>query len=463
MLKGLVNANSYSNSELHYSFVVPGGWVDISQDLIDEQTRITNEIAQNKDIYFRKGYYLENSNSSEPPYMLVQENSGYAPFDKVVESYKQENAQNIVDDVADKTELLTSSDYNNFRIDEDKKIIFANLKIERPNKPTLLGLQAIFFGLNSQVSLNFYALESDFDKYERDFNQMIETFSFEQDFVYKEKNLIFDNVLEKGFIGAISGGILSLFVLLFSKKSKRKNNLKNKAYNKKRFSVNKKNIYIAIALLATILILVSFFYKNHERKKENVEEPITSDISEVDGWSEYYLDNDKYKISFPNEPTKTIEEIDIITSNSKFISYNKYTSSTNGVNFSSAYFEHKNLLFIMIALDEENNQPRGSIDWGKYSIGEKPSGFNVVSNIYEILFKKHTGFREIEKINNHFYGYNSIDYIWKNINNNIFIKGKIIQVDNKDIYILTSENSENYFKDYEKFVYSWEPFGDLSE
>ena len=220
MLKGLVNANSYSNSELHYSFVVPGGWVDISQDLIDEQTRITNEIAQNKDIYFRKGYYLENSNSSEPPYMLVQENSGYAPFDKVVESYKQENAQNIVDDVADKTELLTSSDYNNFRIDEDKKIIFANLKIERPNKPTLLGLQAIFFGLNSQVSLNFYALESDFDKYERDFNQMIETFSFEQDFVYKEKNLIFDNVLEKGFIGAISGGILSLFVLLFSKHRK---------------------------------------------------------------------------------------------------------------------------------------------------------------------------------------------------------------------------------------------------
>lgn len=183
-------------------------------------------------------------------------------------------------------------------------------------------------------------------------------------------------------------------------------------------------------------------------------------------WTEYYLNKDKFKISLPSEPSESNVSINVLNIRMPYI---EYLSSTGYVDYYASYINAEKLYEKELQISEETKKYE-SIDFEKYAIEENTTDYySTLSDVYDVLFKNRTGVRKIEKIKNHFDGYYVIDYLWKSINENRFIKGKIIIVNGKDLYILSaeSENSDfskdNYLDDYINFINSWKPFGESSE
>lgn len=68
--------------------------------------------------------------------------------------------------------------------------------------------------------------------------------------------------------------------------------------------------------------------------------------------------------------------------------------------------------------------------------------------------------REIDKYSENFYGHDAYDFTWQNSAEHIYIKGKVIIVNEVDAYYLLARSNVNEFPDFEKFIYSWEPYGE---
>jgi len=98
-----------------------------------------------------------------------------------------------------------------------------NIEMDVVNVGKVKGLMVMFLGKQGITQLNFYSVESEYSANLSTFNQIIDSFKYEQGFEYNEEEAkkndpssIFDGAIEKGVIGGIIGGIMALFIGLFS-------------------------------------------------------------------------------------------------------------------------------------------------------------------------------------------------------------------------------------------------------
>ena len=90
------------------------------------------------------------------------------------------------------------------------------------------GLMAMFLGKSGITQLYFYSVKSEYSENLSTFNQIIDSFGYEQGYEYNEEEAkkndspsIFEGVAEKGIIGAITGGLIALIFGLFSRSKKK--------------------------------------------------------------------------------------------------------------------------------------------------------------------------------------------------------------------------------------------------
>lgn len=186
-----------------------------------------------------------------------------------------------------------------------------------------------------------------------------------------------------------------------------------------------------------------------------------SEINEENNttWSEYYLDQDKYKVSLPTKPNENNKSI---TVRNILMPYVEYYSSEDNTYYYVSYVDVEALYKKELQVIKDSDEYKNNTFTQQLIADRRGVEYPTLLDFYDELFQNNVGFREIEKIKNHFNDFYTIDYLWKDTNSDKFIKGKIILVNGKDIYLLSTENESNNFPNSESFVYSWKSFGDLS-
>lgn len=217
-------------------------------------------------------------------------------------------------------------------------------------------------------------------------------------------------------------------------------------------------VFVAANTLPSFLHI--FKKQNNTTNQENITNIIPSPTSTSFNWQNLYLHKDKFKISLPNNPSQYSQSI--LLSNKK-IELDVYMStSSSNTTYTAAYSDLGNLYEQKY---EKKCDPNSTLCefLNRRDVVLKRRSPELKEDVYQAYFANQKGAREISKISDNFSGNDSFDFVWKNADKMTFTKGKIIIIDAKDLYILTAENESDIFTDFETFVYSWKPFGELSQ
>ena len=234
LLPTMASAESldYTNQQNHYSFTLPSGWVEIPKSTIDDLFRQLADQTGGQFIDYAAGFQLEDAqNYFQYPYILVQEHKINTPsYSQITQEFESDKFSEGVDKEIDKySEFMTNATLQDPFVDKERNIIFMNLEMDVANVGKVKGLLAMFLGKSGITQLNFYSVKSEYSENLSIFNQIIDSFSYEQGYEYNEQEAkkndspsIFEGVAEKGIIGAITGGLIALIFGLFSKSKKKK-------------------------------------------------------------------------------------------------------------------------------------------------------------------------------------------------------------------------------------------------
>lgn len=226
LLPTMANTESldYTNQQYHYSFTLPSGWVEIPKSTIDDLFRQLADQAGGQFIDYAAGFQLEDAQFHfQYPYILVQEHEINTPsYSLITQVFESDKFSEDVDKEIDKySELLTIATLQDPFVDKERNIIFMNLEMDVANVGKVKSLSAMFLGKSGITQINFYSVKSEYSENLSTFNQIIDSFSYEQGYEYNEE------AAEKGIIGAITGGLIALIFGLFSKSKKRGRKIKN--------------------------------------------------------------------------------------------------------------------------------------------------------------------------------------------------------------------------------------------
>lgn len=189
----------YHNSENHFSFRIPDGWMEVPQNVLDEYIKLLEQQANEANVPLSEaaipiaGFQLKKSNewlySKLPSFR-----AGINRVGKVSESEIKK--------------LIASGEYKEAcdeSISEAKRIlpIIKNLKINEPiyddkqklilTKGSLFATEirkrmfliAMFLSNEGTINLAFNSSEDDFQKYMLDFSEVINSFKFDPGYEYK--------------------------------------------------------------------------------------------------------------------------------------------------------------------------------------------------------------------------------------------------------------------------------------
>lgn len=225
---------SYTNRQNHYFFTLPSGWKEIPKSTIDDFFRQLANEAGGTFINYAAGFQLEDAqNYFQYPYVLIQEHKINTPsFSQIIKEFESNKFSESVDKEVDKySEFMANATFQDPFFDEERKLIFMNLEMDVVNIGKVKGLIVMFLGKESIIQLNFYSVKSEYSKNLLTFNQIINSFSYEQGYQYNEEEAknnnsssIFEDVTNRGVTGAVTGGLIALIFGLFSKLKKKNKN-----------------------------------------------------------------------------------------------------------------------------------------------------------------------------------------------------------------------------------------------
>lgn len=243
------------------------------------------------------------------------------------------------------------------------------------------------------------------------------------------------------------------------------NNLDNKVQPKN--SIIK---YLSITLLVIILVVVSFvFYQkylltNKVKQNESNQTKLTNNVNQNTTWKEYFLAKDKYKISFPSDYVSKDWSIKIDNFN---IDFTEFTGSEI-VNNSVKYYRVDYLDLSQLSQKyKKEYDPKEADSYSKTFLNgllnETTLNYKILDNSYMAFFNRVSETRELDKIKDTFWNYPAYHFTWKNSETKSFIKGKIVLVNSKDLYVISCISLNDDFGNFDKFANSWKPFGDISQ
>ena len=232
LLPTMASAESldYTSQQYHYSFTIPTGWIEIPKSTIDEVMQQAAEMTGGQFIDYAAGFQLENTEAFQYPYILVQQHKVNTPsYSQITHTFESDKFSESVNEKIDEySELMTNASLQDPFVDKERNIIFMNLEMDVANVGKVKGLMAMFLGKSGITQLYFYSVKSEYSENLSTFNQIIDSFGYEQGYEYNEEEVkkndspsIFEGVAEKGIIGAITGGLIAMIFGVFSRSKKK--------------------------------------------------------------------------------------------------------------------------------------------------------------------------------------------------------------------------------------------------
>jgi hypothetical protein len=239
------NAESlnYVNQQNHYSFTLPDNWIEMPKSTIDEVMQQVIDQTGEQFIDYNTGFQLEDTQPFQYPYILVQEHEVSAPsYSQISKTFESDKFfESVTKKIDEYFELMSNASLQNPFVDKERGIIFMNVEMDVVNIGKAKGLTAMFLGKESITQLNFYSVKSKYSENLLIFNQIIDSFRYEQGYEYDEEEAkkndspsIFNGAIEKGIIGGIMGLFMVLIMGLFLREGgdkEIKGNNKNKLNN----------------------------------------------------------------------------------------------------------------------------------------------------------------------------------------------------------------------------------------
>ncbi len=231
----------------------------------------------------------------------------------------------------------------------------------------------------------------------------------------------------------------------------------NNPRKKKDSKVDKKQALIKILVIVAILLsFYKFIYQGPTANKNSLKQA----SKRPNSWTKYELENAKFVVKLPSRPD--FEE-EVVRINDYPIHLKKYTASEGEEQYLITYADVRSLFNEKYYQDCSKLAEDSVFGFEKDNceMGNKRSR-EMKKDIYDYFFHEVGGLREMEKINDNFQGNNTYDFLWRDTNRDVYVKGKVIIKGTKDLFILRNENSRKKFSNWEQFIYSLESFGELS-
>jgi len=200
----------YSNTESHYSFLVPSGWIEIPKPIIDKRMHKVADIIGDKYDFvdFSEGFQLNNSSYFKYPYFLVNKYIVDIPY------YNYEKVAAML---------------NNPVIDSGRNLVFEEFENSMTDNLKLKGLTVMFLGEKIITKFSFYSLESEYQEFLPIFNEIINSFKYNQGYEYsieKANQNLHRSSSIAGLVGGLKGvlliGLIYLLIKKFTKPKKAK-------------------------------------------------------------------------------------------------------------------------------------------------------------------------------------------------------------------------------------------------
>lgn len=217
----------YSNAKFHYAFSLPTGWVEIPKSTIDVVMQGTADMTKGTFIDYLAGFQTEDTPIFQYPYILVQQHTLNTPsYGQIAKTFEDKGfSEGINEKMEEYSELLTNASFEDPFIDKKRNIVFMNLEMDVAGVGKVKGLVAMFLGKSGIAQLNFYTIKSDYEKSLPIFNQIINSFKYEQGYEYDEEkaksndSVGIGGMLKRSLIGGVVGALIGLAWAFFKKKS----------------------------------------------------------------------------------------------------------------------------------------------------------------------------------------------------------------------------------------------------
>ncbi len=227
--------------------------------------------------------------------------------------------------------------------------------------------------------------------------------------------------------------------------------------------------YLSVVIITVILTIIVFvFYQKYSSKnkinKSEVSQNKTNTVNQETTWKEYFLAKDKYKISFPSDYVSKDWSIRVDNSN---VNFTEFTGSEI-INDSVKYYRIDYLDLSQLSQKyKKEYSPKDADSYSKAFLNnmldETTLNYKILDNSYKAFFSRVPETRELEKIKDTFWSYPAYHFVWKNSDTNNFIKGKMVLVNSKDLYVISCISLNDNFGNFDNFANSWKPFGDISQ
>jgi len=183
----------YHNTNGHFSIILPSGWEEIPEDVIDTYVGII-EIAAGKqmEVKYEAAFQKTSSEYFSYPYALVQiEDAQGASWNVLQKFFKSYTGDKILKDVSKETsdvlgKLLEDTNVHFSHADTRRHIVFFSIESAVIGVGEILGRSAAFVGRECIIIIHFYSLK---DHYESDllyFDKIVDSFEYDIGYEYIE-------------------------------------------------------------------------------------------------------------------------------------------------------------------------------------------------------------------------------------------------------------------------------------
>lgn len=225
--------------------------------------------------------------------------------------------------------------------------------------------------------------------------------------------------------------ILTVIPLFIVQKAINYNNKKIKGKIMDKKYTGGEIVLIIIGVILTLLIFIGSFLPE-ESIEQQATNKVTNYFSSTEEWKVFNSTLGQFQVTFPSYPTHETDNIQILDSTITF-KYDSYLTETSD---GTTYF----VSTVTYPFEIDTSSPETNLEGSL-------NGMVASSEGSEVVFSGFT----------YFDGYRALDYKIKNTNENIYLQGKIILVDQTLYQLMVSYELVNFNKtNYDKFINSFE-------
>lgn len=187
----------YHNSENHFSFKIPDGWMKTPQDVVDKWTKLLEQEANKANVSLPDAFrpiavfqLKKSSNWPDTPYFKIVIDQGKVSK-RVIKGlissgeYKEAFDKGVSEVGRILPSLASSLKIGKPTFDDKRKLLLSKGSSSVTGTGKVISLAALFLGSEIQVNFGFYSLEPDFQRYIVDFSEVINSFKFDPSYEYE--------------------------------------------------------------------------------------------------------------------------------------------------------------------------------------------------------------------------------------------------------------------------------------